>query len=380
MAYEEALKQLRGEFGDNFLLNLEERGVHPHFSTGSLLIDEVLGIGGVPRGRVTELFGPESAGKTTLAFQTLANCQNDKKLRGGKGGRGLILDFEQTCDLRYMRRLGVLMDKDHLIVHQPDSFEQGTKVAQVLMDNGAIDMLIIDSIAAMAGERELDAEYGVGRMEPGYHSRLVSQAMKQLLPRIAHTEVAAICINQLRTKISMRGPTTEETTGGRALKHYASIRLELRKIASIKGKRVSRLTGTETDGIVGLKVRANCVKNKLSSPFAQAEVMIMFGEGFDNVSSLLEIGKALGRLSVDRTGWVKYGDETLGRGIMAIKKRAREEADFMPFLTKVVLGENGLAALIETPFDEVIPETEVPVEADSLPAPTEVATEEEVDI
>ena len=277
----EALKQIEKQYGKGAVMKLGDRALVEVdvISSGSLSIDNVLGVGGFPRGRIIEIYGPESSGKTTLALQAIAECQKG-------GGKCAFIDAEHAIDPKYAKALGV--DVDELILSQPDSGEQALEIAEVLIKSGAIDLIVIDSVAALVPQAELDGEMGDSNI--GLHARLMSKAMRKLAGSMSANNCTAIFINQLREKVGVMFGNPEVTTGGRALKFYASIRLEVRKSEAIKN-------GSE---VVGNKVNVKCAKNKVAPPFKSCTVEIYYGEGISHLSEVVSLGVELG--IVDKSG------------------------------------------------------------------------------
>ena len=282
----EALKQIEKQYGKGAVMKLGDRALVEVdvISSGSLSIDNVLGVGGFPRGRIIEIYGPESSGKTTLALQAIAECQKG-------GGKCAFIDAEHAIDPKYAKALGV--DVDELILSQPDSGEQALEIAEVLIKSGAIDLIVIDSVAALVPQAELDGEMGDSNI--GLHARLMSKAMRKLAGSMSANNCTAIFINQLREKVGVMIGNPEVTTGGRALKFYASIRLEVRKSEAIKN-------GSE---VVGNKVNVKCAKNKVAPPFKSCTVEIYYGEGISHLSEVVSLGVELG--IIDKSGsWFSY--------------------------------------------------------------------------
>ena len=305
----EALKQIEKQYGKGAVMKLGDRALVEVdvISSGSLSIDNVLGVGGFPRGRIIEIYGPESSGKTTLALQAIAECQKG-------GGKCAFIDAEHAIDPKYAKALGV--DVDELILSQPDSGEQALEIAEVLIKSGAIDLIVIDSVAALVPQAELDGEMGDSNI--GLHARLMSKAMRKLAGSMSANNCTANFINQLREKVGVMFGNPEVTTGGRALKFYASIRLEVRKSEAIKN-------GSE---VVGNKVNVKCAKNKVAPPFKSCTVEIYYGEGISHLSEVVSLGVELG--IIDKSGsWFSYKGEKIGQGSDSVRAylKANPEVD-----------------------------------------------------
>ena len=293
-ALDAAMAQIERQFGKGTVMRMgdQERVAMPSISTGSLGLDIALGIGGLPKGRIVEIYGPESSGKTTLTLSAIAQAQ---KL----GGTAAFIDAEHALDPQYAEKLGVQMDE--LIVSQPDTGEQALEVAEMLVRSGAVDILVIDSVAALTPKAEIEGEMGDSHV--GLQARLLSQAMRKLTGAIKQTGCLVIFINQIRMKIGVMFGSPETTTGGNALKFYASVRLDIRRIGAVK----------EGDEIVGNETRVKVVKNKVSPPFKQAEFQIMYGSGIYHMGEVIDWGVKLNL--VDKSGaWYAYKGEKIGQG------------------------------------------------------------------
>ncbi|HXZ25906.1 MAG TPA: recombinase RecA [Nitrospiria bacterium] len=304
-ALELALTQIEKQFGKGTIMRLGSEGTMadiPTVSSGSLGLDIALGIGGLPRGRVIEIFGPESSGKTTLTLHAVAEMQRI-------GGVAAFIDAEHALDLNYAKKLGV--QADDLLVSQPDTGEQALEIAETLVRSGAVDVIVIDSVAALVPRAELEGEMGDAHM--GLQARLMSQALRKLTAAISKSNTTVIFINQIRMKIGVMFGNPETTTGGNALKFYASVRLDIRRIESLK----------EGQEVVGNRVRVKVVKNKLAPPFRQAEFDVLFNEGISRTGELLDLGTEKG--FVEKSGaWYTYNGERIGQGRENARQFLRE--------------------------------------------------------
>jgi len=324
-AIDAALSQIERAFGKGSIMRLG-KGAKPveieTVSTGSLGLDIALGVGGLPRGRVIEIYGPESSGKTTLALHVIAEAQRT-------GGVCAFVDAEHALDPIYARKLGVNLDD--LLISQPDTGEQGLEIADTLVRSGAIDVLVVDSVAALTPKAELDGE--MGDVQPGLQARLMSQALRKLTGSISRSKTMVIFINQIRMKIGVMYGSPETTTGGNALKFYASVRLDIRRISTLK----------ERDEAVGNQVRVKVVKNKVAPPFKQVEFDIMFGEGISKVGELIDLGVKAGM--VEKSGsWFSFDSQRLGQGRENAKSFLRENPDIANRIEAAIRQNSGLVA------------------------------------
>jgi len=322
IAVEAAMGQIERQFGKGAIMKLGSGTVIdvPVISTGSIALDKALGIGGIPRGRVIEIYGPESSGKTTLALHCVAEAQK-------QGGIAAFIDAEHALDVTYAKKLGV--NTDELLVSQPDTGEQALEIADMLVRSGAIDILVIDSVAALVPRAEIEGEMGDSHM--GLQARLMSQALRKLTGTISKTMTSLIFINQIRMKIGVVFGNPETTSGGNALKFYASVRLDVRRSSAIKD-------GTE---IVGNRTKVKVVKNKVAPPFKDAEFDIMYGEGISKAGDLLDMGVITG--TVEKSGsWYSYNGERIGQGRENVKAFFKENNDIYIELLGKVREEMGL--------------------------------------
>ncbi len=321
-AVEQAISQIEKQFGKGSIMRMSADKVVdiPAISTGSLALDMALGIGGVPRGRVVEIYGPESSGKTTLALHVGAEAQ-------AKGGTVAFIDAEHALDIGYARKLGV--DVDSLLVSQPDTGEQALDIAEILVRSGAVDVLIIDSVAALVPRAEIEGE--MGDQHVGLQARLMSQALRKLTGTISKSMTCVVFINQIRIKIGVMFGNPETTTGGNALKFYASQRLEIRRIAAIK----------EGDQVVGNRTRVKVVKNKIAPPFKEAEFDIIYGLGISKEGEIVDLGVTLG--VIEKSGaWYSFNGERIGQGRENVKRFLGEHLEIRDRISGLILEKAGL--------------------------------------
>ena len=318
-----AVSQIERQFGKGAIMKLGEAWVpkdQPIVSTGSLGLDIALGIGGVPRGRVVEIYGPESSGKTTLALHILAEAQK-------KGGMGAFIDAEHALDIGYAKKLGV--KTDDLLISQPDHGEQALEIAETLVRSGAIDVLVIDSVAALVPKAEIEGEMGDAHM--GLQARLMSQALRKLTATISRSQTVVIFINQIRMKIGVMFGNPETTTGGNALKFYASVRMDIRRIGALK----------DGDNVVGGRTRVKVVKNKMAPPFKEAEFDILYGTGISRDGEVVDLGSEIG--IVEKSGaWYSYGGERIGQGREAAKQFLKEHPETASAIIAKVMDKTGV--------------------------------------
>ena len=329
-----ALVQIERQFGKGSIMrmgdNMASRDV-PVVSTGSLTLDAALGIGGLPRGRVVEVYGPESSGKTTLTLHAIAQCQK-------AGGTTAFVDAEHALDPAYAEKLGVNMEE--LLISQPDNGEQALEITDMLVRSGAIDMVVIDSVAALTPKAEIEGDMGDTHI--GLQARLMSQALRKLTANINRSQCMVVFINQIRMKIGVMFGSPETTSGGNALKFYASVRLDIRRIGAIK----------KGDEVVGNQTRVKIVKNKLAPPFKQAEFEIIYGEGISREAELIELGVKYN--FVEKSGaWYSYNGDRIGQGKENVRRFLQENPDIANALEKQIRGElmpsNKEKAAVEKP-------------------------------
>jgi recombination protein RecA len=322
-AIEMAVGQIEKQFGKGSIMRLGQKDAVyavPAISTGAVSLDYALGIGGVPRGRVVEIFGPESSGKTTLSLQVIAEAQ---KL----GGMAAFVDAEHALDAQYAQKLGV--DLDNLLVSQPDNGEQALEIVEVLVRSGGVDVVVVDSVAALVPRAEIDGEMGEAQM--GLQARLMSQALRKLTGVVSKSKTCLIFINQLREKIGVMFGNPETTTGGRALKFYASVRIDIRRIGAIK----------DGDVVVGGRTRVKIVKNKVAPPFREAEFDVMYGEGISKEGDLLDL--AVDRKIVEKSGtWFAFSGDRLGQGRENVKQFLKDNPATFKAIEDRVRKELGL--------------------------------------
>jgi recombination protein RecA len=327
-AIEMAVGQIEKQFGKGSIMRLGQKDAVtavPAISTGAVSLDYALGIGGVPRGRVVEIFGPESSGKTTLALQVIAEAQ---KL----GGMAAFVDAEHALDAQYAQKLGV--DLENLLVSQPDNGEQALEIVEVLVRSGGVDVVVVDSVAALVPRAEIEGEMGEAQM--GLQARLMSQALRKLTGVVSKSKTCLIFINQLREKIGVMFGNPETTTGGRALKFYASVRIDIRRIGAIK----------DGDQVVGGRTRVKIVKNKVAPPFREAEFDVMYGEGISREGDLLDL--AVDRKIVEKSGtWFAFGGDRLGQGRENVKQFLRDNPAIFKAIEDRVRRELGLVREVE---------------------------------
>ena len=330
-AIEMAVSQIEKQFGKGAIMRLGVEGALVHdiavIPTGALSLDIALGLGGIPRGRVIEIFGPESSGKTTLALQIIAEAQKT----GGSAG---FIDAEHALDVTYARKLGVKTDE--LLISQPDSGEQALEICEVLVRSGALDVLVIDSVAALVPKAEIEGDMGDSHM--GLQARLMSQALRKLTAAISRSKTSVIFINQIRMKLGVMFGNPETTTGGNALKFYASVRMDIRKIGMIK----------DGESVIGNRTRVKIVKNKIAPPFREVEFDLMFGEGISREGDIMDL--AVADNIIDKSGaWFSYKSDRLGQGRENVKNYLKEHPEVVSEIEQVILEKAGITRpLIET--------------------------------
>jgi len=324
-ALDAAMAQIERAFGKGSIMRMGSRGIDEQIEvipSGSLGLDLALGIGGLPRGRIMEIYGPESSGKTTLALHAIAEAQK-------RGGTCAFIDAEHALDPGYARKLGV--DVDNLLISQPDAGEQALEICDTLVRSGAIDVVVIDSVAALVPRAELEGEMGDSHM--GLHARLMSQALRKLTGSVSRSNTTLVFLNQIRMKIGVMFGNPETTTGGNALKFYASLRLEIRRIGQIK----------ERDEVVGNQTRVKVVKNKLAPPFRQVEFDIMYGEGISKVGELIDLGVKAG--VVEKSGaWFSYDSQRIGQGRENAKQFLRDHHEVADAIELRIREQSGVVA------------------------------------
>jgi recombination protein RecA len=327
-AVELAVGQIEKQFGKGSIMRLGQKEAVapvPVIPTGAISLDWALGVGGMPRGRVVEIFGPEASGKTTLALQVIAQAQQ-------AGGLAAFIDAEHALDAQYARKLGV--DLDNLLVSQPDNGEQALEIVEVLVRSGGVDVVVVDSVAALVPRAEIEGEMGDAQV--GLQARLMSQALRKLTGVVSKSKTCLIFINQLREKIGVMFGNPETTTGGRALKFYASVRIDIRRIGAIK----------DGDQVVGGRTRVKIVKNKVAPPFREAEFDVMYGEGISKEGDLLDL--AVERRIVEKSGtWFAFGGERLGQGRENAKAFLKQNPDIFKAIEDKLRKELGLGTVAE---------------------------------
>jgi len=346
-AVDSALSQIERQFGKGSIMRLGQRDAVsvPAIPTGSIAVDYAIGVGGFPRGRVVEVYGPESSGKTTLALSVVGQAQR-------RSGVAAFIDAEHALDAEYAKKLGV--DIDNLLVSQPDSGEQALEIAEMLVRSNAIDVVVIDSVAALVPRAELEGEMGDSHV--GLQARLMSQALRKLTAIVAKSKTCLVFINQIREKIGVMFGSPETTSGGRALKFYSSVRIDIRRIASIK----------DGDEVTGSRVRVKVVKNKVAAPFRQAEFDIDYGEGISRVGELLDLG--VDHKIVTKSGaWYSYGEVRVGQGRENSKQFLRENPDLADEIEEKLREEMGMVST-RVRSNETAPEADAEAEKKTEPA------------
>lgn len=323
-----ALSVIEKNYGKGTIMRLNEGEQHEtieSISTGSIGLDVAIGIGGVPRGRIIEIFGPESSGKTTLTLHLTAETQK-------KGGTVVFIDAEHALDLKYAAKLGVDIEK--LLISQPDSGEQALEIAETLVRSNAVDLVVIDSVAALTPQAELNGD--MGDSLPGLQARLMSQALRKLTAAVSKTKTSIVFINQIRMKIGVMFGSPETTTGGNALKFYSSLRLDIRRTGSIK----------ERDEVIGSRTKVKVVKNKVAPPFREVEFDIIYNEGISKVGELIDIGAKLG--IVDKAGaWYAFKNEKIGQGRESAKQFLKENPEVANEIESLILDSSGITSAVD---------------------------------
>jgi recombination protein RecA len=338
-AVDMAVTQIERQFGRGAIMKLGSGGVIPNINvipTGSLGLDVAIGVGGVPQGRITEVFGPESSGKTTLCLHVIAEAQR-------RGGFAAFVDAEHALDIGYARKLGV--NTDELLVSQPDNGEQALEITEILVRSGAMEVVVIDSVAALVPKAEIEGDMGDAHM--GLQARLMSQALRKLTAAIARSNCAVIFTNQIRQKIGIMFGNPETTTGGNALKFYSSLRLDIRRVGNIK----------DGEAVTGSRTRVKIVKNKLSPPFQQVEFDIMYNEGISISGEILDMGVEQG--IIEKSGsWYSYGDERIGQGRENAKTFLRENGEIGNAIRQKILDQKGILTSRTSVEDDEIDRSE----------------------
>jgi len=333
-AIEMAVSQIEKQFGKGAIMRLGDEGLSlqevPSIPTGALSLDIALGIGGIPRGRVVEIYGPESSGKTTLSLHIVAEAQKT-------GGVAAFIDAEHALDMSYAKKLGVKTDE--LLISQPDHGEQALEIAEMLVRSGGIDVLVVDSVAALVPRAEIEGDMGDSHM--GLQARLMSQALRKLTSSISRSKTAVIFINQIRMKIGVMFGNPETTTGGNALKFYSTVRMDIRKIGQIK----------DGDKVLGNRTRVKVVKNKMAPPFRQVEFDIMFGQGVSKEGDMIDLGVEEG--IIEKSGsWFSYKKDRLGQGRENVKNFLKENPELLQEIETVILEKAGLSKSDNTAEEE----------------------------
>jgi len=332
-AIERAVSQIEKQFGKGAIMRLGDEGLEqdvPSIPTGALSLDIALGIGGIPRGRVIEIYGPESSGKTTLSLHIVAEAQKT-------GGVAAFIDAEHALDMSYAKKLGVKTDE--LLISQPDHGEQALEIVEMLVRSGGIDVLVVDSVAALVPRAEIEGDMGDSHM--GLQARLMSQALRKLTSAISRSKTSVIFINQIRMKIGVMFGNPETTTGGNALKFYSTVRMDIRKIGQIK----------DGDRVLGNRTRVKVVKNKMAPPFRQVEFDIMFGEGISKEGDMIDLGVEEG--IIEKSGsWFSYKKDRLGQGRENVKNFLKENPEILQEIEAVILEKAGLNKTDNTAEEE----------------------------